>query len=264
MDKAKMNLERSIQLHSTSPRVNSILAKIYSDEKNYERASEILQNCLTQNSRDKTLNKMLADVFYKRKLYHESIIKYLYVLTLGDTSANTYQRLGMSYYYLSFTNSYILAEPRRLKLEEGIKAFQNAIEKDPDDPVSYLYLGLCFKEVENYEMAITNFEKALTKCFPEYLDEIYSNLAVSYDYSNDYINAIKSYQEALRYQPDKAVTYFYLANLYDRYYKDKEVALLYYQKFVNDSFEPDEKLISYSKERIEFLNKENKFWKGIN
>lgn len=113
-------------------------------------------------------------------------------------------------------------------------------------------------------MAIANFEEALEKSFPEYLDEIYSNLAVSHDYTNDYVNAIKSYKEALRYQPNKVVTYFYLANLYDRYYQDKEVALLYYQKFIDDSIEPDEKLISYSLERIEVLNQENKFWRGVN
>jgi tetratricopeptide (TPR) repeat protein len=254
------NFEKSISLHNSSSKVILMLAKLSYDDKDYDKALEVLQYGLTQNSKNKQLNKMLGDVFYKKDKYHEAIIKYLYATTIGDTSANIYQKLGMSYYYLSFTSSFINTEIRTLKLKEGINALNTAVCKDPDDPVSWLYLGLCHKELNEHDTAIKYFEETLNKVFPDYLGEVFYNLGLSYDKVGKYVESIHSYKEALSYKPDKQLINFYLANIYDRYYKDKSVAVLYYQKFVDESIEADENLIGYSLNRIKALSQEAKFW----
>ncbi|PID62522.1 MAG: hypothetical protein CR986_01170 [Ignavibacteriae bacterium] len=59
----------------------------------------------------------------------------------------------------------------------------------------------------------------------------------------------------------RKVLLFYLANVYDRYYADKSVALNYYRKFTKEAKDVDENLISYSLYRIKELTQEEDFWK---
>lgn len=261
---AKKILTESLQLNINDTKTALILAKLFYNDEQYFDAVNLLQEAIKVNSKNKALNKMLADVFYKSKRYNEAILKYLYCNTIGDTSLSIYQKLGMSYYYLSFTSSYINTETRDLKLQEGVEALKLAVQKDSNDPISYLYLGLCYKELSEDESAIINLEETLNKIFPDYLSEVYYNLGSCYDKVENYSNAIKTYKESLSYNPSRKIIYFYLANLYDRYYADKNVAVLYYQKFVDEDSEADENLVGYSLNRINALSQEAEFWKGKN
>ncbi len=257
---SKKYFRDSFILNDSNTKTILRLAKLYYNDKQLNQAVKLLQHGLTQNSKSKKLNKMFADIFYKKKQYEEAIIKYLFLITIGDSSAQTYQKLGMSYYYLSFNNGYQKEKVRELKLNEGIEALTKANNKDETDPITTLYLGLCYKELSQHDEAIKYFEETLNRVFPDYLDEIYSNLGISYGETKNYIESIRAYKEALSFNPGKTNLYFYLANIYDNYYKDKSVAVLYYKKFLNEDANIDEKLAEYSKSRIELLNKETDFW----
>lgn len=257
---AKQIFSEALQINISDTKSALILAKLFYNDQEYLNAINLLQDALKVNSKNKSLNKMLADVFYKNKRYNEAIIKYLYCITIGDTSVSIYQKLGMSYYYLSFTSSYIDTETRDLKLREGVAALKIAVQKDPNNPISYLYLALCQKELGEDELAIINLEEILNKVFPAYLSEVYYNLGLCYDRIQNYGKAIKTYKESLSFNPSKKIIYFYLANLYDRYYADKNVAVLHYQKFVHEDEEADENLVGYSQNRINELSKKAKFW----
>lgn len=254
------NFEKSIALNHSNSKTILMLAKLYYSEKKYDETLEILEIGLMHNPNNRYLIKMLADVYYKKDQYHEAILKYLSAITMGDTSAIIYQKLGMSYYYMSFTSSFINTDTRELKLNEGIEALKIALDKDKNDPLNSLYSGLCYKELNEEETAVKYFEETLDKVYPDYLGEVFYNLASSYDKMGDYVNSIQSYKKALDYKPEKQLINFYLANIYDRYYKDKSVAVLYYQKFVDESIEADENLIGYSWNRIKDLSQEAKFW----
>ncbi|MCW8850605.1 MAG: tetratricopeptide repeat protein [Melioribacteraceae bacterium] len=254
------NFEKSIALNHSNSKTILMLAKLYYSEKKYDETLEILEIGLMHNPNNRHLIKMLADVYYKKDQYHEAILKYLSAITMGDTSAIIYQKLGTAYYYMSFTSSFINTDTRELKLNEGIEALKIALDKDKNDPLNSLYIGLCFKELNELETAVKYFEETLDKVYPDYLGEVFYNLASSYDKMGDYVNSIQSYKKALDYKPDKQLINFYLANIYDRYYKDKSVAVLYYQKFVDESIEADENLIGYSWNRIKDLSQEAKFW----
>jgi tetratricopeptide (TPR) repeat protein len=257
---AKMNFEKSISLNNLDPQIFLILSRIYFDEGELENSMEVLKKGLLVSPKNKRLNKRLADLLYHQNRYHEAILKYLYNITIGDTSSNIYQKLGMAYYYLSFTASFINSDIRNLKLFEGVKALKKAIKNDEKDPINFLYLGLCYKELDSNKLAIKYLQESLNKSIPDYLSEIYFNLGISYDKENKLVESIKAYQKSIRSNPSKSIVYFYLANLYDRYYQDKSVAVIYYQKFVKVRIDEDEKLVAYAEKRIEDLNRELKFW----
>ena len=78
----------------------------------------------------------------------------------------------------------------------------------------------------------------------------------------DYSEALKFYQDALREKPDKNEIVFYLAAVYDHYYRDKSVAINYYKKFLSSAkTKIDTNLLKYAKSRIDVLIEENHFSK---
>jgi tetratricopeptide (TPR) repeat protein len=164
---------------------------------------------------------------------------------------------------MAFTNRYQTEDERELKLNEAIKALETSNKKDADDPITALYLGLCHKELKNYKLAVAYLKETLNRIIPDYVDEIYSNLGFSFSELSDYPESIKAFKNSLKYNPEKFNLIFYLANIYDRYYEDKSVAALYYQKFLDVNIDSDEKLIEYSKNRIEVLCKELNFWRRL-
>ncbi len=252
--------EESLRLNDRNTKTILRLAKLYYNKKQFDKAKEIIQKGLSNNSRNKSLNKMLAEIYYKKRQYEDAIIKYLYAITIGDSSAQTYQKLGMSYYYLSFTKNINKKEMKIMKLKEGISALEKSYQKENDNAVTALYLGLCHKTLNEHKEAIKYFEESLDKMFPDYIGEVYKNLAVSDEQIKNYKDAITNYREAIKFLPGQKSLLFYLASVYDRYYKDKSIALSYYKKFINNSKNADPKLIDYTKDRIKKLNRDINFW----
>ena len=257
---AQHYFEESLQVNNGNTKTILRLAKIYYTKQEYDKAKKILKQGLAQNSRSKPLNKMIAEIFYKKKQYEEAIIKYLYLNSIGDTTAQTYQRLGITYYYLSFTKNIDRNKIRIMKLKEAIAALEKSYVKDNDNPVTALYLGLCHKALEEHKTAAKYFEESLDKMFPDYIGQVYKNLAISYEHIKDYKNAILNYKEAIKYLPKEKVLLFYLATVSDRYYKDKKIAFRLYKKFLKSDNNADVKLINYTKERIKILDKDINFW----
>ncbi|MCP5061159.1 MAG: tetratricopeptide repeat protein [Ignavibacteriae bacterium] len=257
---AKKHFEKSIELNNNSSKTILRLAKLYYNDQEFDEAKRILQEGLSQNSQNKALNKMIAEVFYKKKQYEEAIIKYLYVISIGDTSTQTYQRLGLSYYYMSFTKNINNKEMKELKLNEAISAFTKSYQKNIDNSVTALYLGLCNKALDKHKTAIKYFEESLKKMFPDYIGEVYKNLAISNEQLTNYHDAIINYQKAIKYFPSNKLLTFYLASVYDRYYRDKSVAMPYYKKFLKNNNSNDIKLIEYARSRLEQLDKDVNFW----
>jgi len=257
---AKIYFEESLKLNDSNTKTILRLAKLYYNDKQFDKAKEILQQGLSQNSRSKPLNKMIAEVYYKKKQYEEAIIKYLYLISVGDSTAQIYQKLGMSYYYFSFTKNVGSKKMRTMKLREGIAALEKSYRKENDDAVTALYLGLCHKTLEEYKTAVQYFEESLNKMFPSYIGEVYKNLAISDEQIKNYKDAILNYREAIKFLPEQKSLLFYLASVYDRYYKDKKIALRFYKKFLTDNGNADPKLIEYSKKRVKKLDKDINFW----
>ncbi len=259
--KAQTYLSKSIKLNPNNQKAISLLARLFYNEEEYDKTIKVLQNALTNNAQNIQFNNLLADSFYKMRKYNEAIIKYLYVITLGDSSHTVFQKLGMTYYYLSFTSAYKKLKTRNLKLQEGIDALLKSYEIKNNNPMTTLYLGLCYKELDDYDNSIKYLEETLNFAYPDYLDQIYSNLGYAYSEKNQFKESIVSYKEALSFKPERKVLLYYLANVYDRYYADKSVALNYYRKFAKEAKDVDENLISYSLYRIKELTHEEDFWK---
>ncbi len=230
-----------------------LLAKIYYTEKKYDSALVVVNKALGHNTQNAELNKLAGDLYFKMKKYRTAIVKLQQTVMFGDSSADVHQKLGLSYYSLSKANKMMPGESPEDFLNKAYESLRISYDLDSENPITTMYLGLILKEKEDYKTAVRFFEKTLDLIYPTYLDVLYINLGASYELTGDLANAIKAYQQAREFAPGNTNILFYLAIAYDKYYKDKSVALKYYKKFLAKQKNADPKLTEYAKTRIERL-----------
>ncbi|MBZ0182140.1 MAG: tetratricopeptide repeat protein [Melioribacteraceae bacterium] len=261
------NGEAAIELYKKSLQLNNYdiknylqIAKIFFIYEKYDSSFAYIKEGLEINPRDLPLNKLGAEVLFKMKKYRAAIIQYDQLILYGDTSSTNYQKLGFSQFFVS--GSTINSTEADSLLSESIKSLSKSFEQYKDDPLTTLYLGLAYKDKNDYETAIAYFDRTLEIIYPDYISDVYTHLGVSYEMKNDYKSAVKSYKKALEFNPEKTSIIFQLASLYDRNYADKSVPLLYYEKYLNDTENPDSTLYNYSLKRISDLKESLHFTNG--
>jgi serine/threonine protein kinase len=89
--------------------------------------------------------------------------------------------------------------------KEAIKAYEEAVQLDPNNAVAYRNKGVALNDLGRYEEAIKAYEEAIQ------LDPnnavFYRNRCVALNWLGRYEEAIKAYEEAIQLDPNSAVFY---------------------------------------------------------
>ena len=141
-------------------------------------------------------------------------------------------------------------------------ALEKSIDNDDPDPLVFYYLGLTFKNIANYDKAIFYLDNAIKEYVPDYVQDVYIQLADSYDQSGDYQKALAIYKQVNSIYPGWSLPLFYIATIYDKYYADRRPSLEYYQLFIDNSNKKDERFIKYAEQRIEKIIEKMHFKKN--
>jgi tetratricopeptide (TPR) repeat protein len=222
------------------------LYNLYFKGENFDSALTEVNRGLVLYPENLLLRKAKAELLFKTLDYLEAIELYQGLLTTGDSSINCYKKLGMCYYYTANYSSALLAL--------GI-----AFNKDSTDVLVSYYYGLTHKKINNFEKAIKLINNALEHIIPDYLPDLYEDLAESYDKAKKFPEAIRAYKKVLELDENSILALFFLASLYERYYADAKVALDYYTRFVDrtDNLYPTH--LEYAKDRINKLKEKLHF-----
>ncbi len=168
------------------------------------------------------------------------------------------------------------------KHEEAAKAYQEAINKEPDEPIYYNNLGIVYTKLEKYEKAIGIYKKMLeiqqesysanknlgelyglrkeyrealpyfTKAVelsPDDPDAFYSLGACQMN-TGVYSEALASFSKVIEIQPDYALAYYQLGMIYVNQNK-KEEAIKNLEKFLE--LAPDDLNAPIAKKLVEYL-----------
>jgi tetratricopeptide (TPR) repeat protein len=246
IDDAIDYFQKSLSLNHRDVSVMLPLSQLLFQVEELDSALFIVDQGLQIYPENLQLIKRKAEIDFKRKDYKDAITNFEIVVERENASALTYKKLGMSYF---FEEDFTFALLNLL----------DSYEKDSSDAMTCFYIGLSYKDHNLYEKSILFLNKAIELTIPNYLSEIYTHLASSQEHEKYFVEAIQSYREALDYQPSKKILSFYLASVYDQYYADREVPLLYYQKFLRDNKAADAKLIEYAESRVKALKQEMHF-----
>ncbi|MGZ3836748.1 MAG: tetratricopeptide repeat protein [Mucilaginibacter sp.] len=167
------------------------------------------------------------------------------VLSSGDSSKLYLKRIGIGYC-------------NNLQPGEAINFLLKAYKKDSTDYETCSYLGQSYYNLKDMKNSIRYYDKVTEILTPVsvQLGLTYILLGESQKGNGMYQEAIDSYLNAMNLKPDPNL-YMITANLYDEKLNDKEKALFYYQKFLDNvknskmNFTAD--YIDTVKQRIQFL-----------
>ena len=219
------------------------LSSLYLKNSQPLSAMRIINDGLAYYPSSAEIWKIKGKIFLSMKEYENAIASYKSSIMFGDSSQTNFKDIGICNYFLEGYDSAIVYLNIAIKIEK--------------DATSFFYLGASYKELKNYDEAIANLSAAADLLKNDFTAEVYTQLGSTYYLIKNYKEALNSYKEALREKPEKRELNFYLAVVYEHYYKDKSIAMNYYKKFLADSAKADKKLVNYAEERLSTLTEDN-------
>jgi len=217
----------------------SELCKLYIGLKQYDYADYMIAEGYKIDSTNINILQHRIQSNFDQKRYAQTILYGNKCLALGDTSLFYIKMMG-------FAN---------IKLD----SFQNAVnvlhiieEKAKEKELIYYYLATAYSGLKQPDQAIEYYEKATEAGISKKVPLYYKNIGLIYETENQLKKALKAYENAYFFSKEPIYLY-YMARDADNYYKDKKIALRYYEKYLKSN---DPQYRDYVKERISYLKEQ--------
>ncbi len=228
---------KTIELNSRDVEAYTGLANLLLDAEQYGPADSILMKALTIIQHPQ-LKLLLAKAQLGEKKYKNVIDNINGMLLNSDTTATMARLLGISYFQLN-------------KYNEVVYCMNYLLNAGAEGDWIYYYLGASYDQLKKFDEAIFFVQKAIEVGISDNIDTYYTQLAISYENTNDFKNAIHYYKAA--YETSKSdILLYHLARNYDHLYKDKSSAIAFYKRYLN-SDDTIKMTREYSQQRVQEL-----------
>ena len=228
---------KTIELNSRDVEAYTGLANLLLDSDQYDAADSILSQALTVIQHPQ-LKLLLAKAQLGEKKYQHVIDNINGMLLQSDTTVTMARLLGISYFQLS-------------KYNEVVNCMNYLLSAGAEGDWIYYYMGASYDQLKKFDEAIFFIQKAIDVGISDNIDTYYTQLAISYENTNDFKKAIHYYKAA--YETSKSdILLYHLARNYDHLYKDKSSALAFYKRYLN-SDDTIKLTREYSQQRVEQL-----------
>lgn len=185
-----------------------------------EKAAELTAHYLAVDSTHLGVLRRFADAHYYQKHYTDALKAYLRLAELGDSSAVTYQCIGLCYL-------------RTDSLEASFKAFQKSVKLNNYQNISsLLHLGETGNSIGRLSEACSYLNMALGQLKPDNNMQfmVQRELGKNYFLQKQYFMAAETWKSSLKIMPT-LTTFFFLGKCYG-YMGDKEREFNYYKAFL--------------------------------
>jgi len=179
---------------------------------------------------------------YRRQNYRQMWEDLEKLDSLGYDRLFVYKNKGVALMHLNDT-------------DKALAYLQKASAVDFRDPGVHYYLGLLYEKLNRLDEAEKEFLIAVGLKKPD-VDREYLHLGLIAKNRKDYARAIEWFQKARKNNYRNAEALFQLAVVSDVYYKDKKIALNYYEKYLEKFAGKDPEKTTYAQSRIDALKKE--------
>lgn len=220
------------------------LSAIYLELEQPEMADEMLQLGLRLDANNIRLLQLDARIQNKLKNYERVIASIEKIMAQGDTTAYYQMMIGVDYMRLD-------------SIDKGIFHLEQIVQRQEDNEHTHHYLGTGYQKRKDFAKSEEHYQKAIERGISPKIALYYQDLASIYEEKGDYKKAIECYQKSYEYEPAKEVL-FHLARNHDLYYKDKRMAMRFYEQYYNSGHE---KYRKYADERITQLKEIIHFYK---
>ena len=213
------NLKQALEIRPNYLRAITTLASIYRLLKDTPNAILTYQKGLEVLPKDVGLRNSLALEYLEGENYEKAAEEFSTVLSYDPDNRFALTYLPFSYHKLK-------------RYEEAEKLYLQVLEKYPDDVDSHYNLGQLYVDLKDYPKALEAYlhllsmrEKGEIKLGDNELANLWTRIGIAYFRSQNFPQAIKSFQEALQLNPraDRAVLPFMILSYHRN--KDSDKAL---------------------------------------
>ena len=225
------------------------LASVFQRKENYGEVVNTLEKGLEVFPEEPTLLLKLGETHFNKRDYAKTVVPYEKYLVKGDSIPEVLKNLGISYFF----------EKRE---KEGLYLLEKCLLTNPDDPIVGLYIGLCYKELNQLSESIDYLNFAAKIAIPYYLSDIYHHLGNAYGLHRDFKKSIEALQKAYELDTTKCNVLFEIATTYEEMQKDKAPAIKYYDAYLSSAKADNayhRKLTEYALARKRKFNEEQFF-----
>ncbi|MBI2565862.1 MAG: tetratricopeptide repeat protein [Candidatus Schekmanbacteria bacterium] len=196
-------------LSPNNPEVYFNLGASYNKMEQVDKAEETLRECLRLKKDHLKATYLLGLVLTKMKRFDDAIVVYQGAISANGSDWNLHYLLGNSYYLKGSEDNAITAYERALELNRGNVQVANN-------------LGNLYYKRGNYERAQKYYKEGLADVAGELergavVDKKFAlpfyNLGNSLYQNQQYDEAVKAYQNALKIDANNALAYFNLGNI---------------------------------------------------
>lgn len=227
------NFLKAHSLNEADIEVIDQLCNIYLSLEELDYTEQILEKGLRLDGKNIKLLYNKARLAQKRQ-DHPTVVEAIEsAMTLGDTSNYYQMMLGVAYLKVD-------------SVDQAIRHLEMIVERDKATEHTHHYLGLAYHQKEQMDLAIEHLQKAVKLGISEKITTYHADLARLFVEKNDHKAAIEHYQAAYDYSGEEEYL-FHVARHHDLYYKDKRMAMRYYEKYLRSN---DEEFREYSTQRV--------------
>lgn len=227
------NFLKAHSLNESDIEVIDQLCNIYLSLEELDYTEQLLEKGLRLDGKNIKLLYNKARLYQKRQ-DHPTVVEAIeQAMALGDTSNYYQMMLGVAYLKID-------------SVDQAIEHLEMIVTREKASEHTHHYLGLAYREKEELDTAIVHLTKAIEKGISEKITIYHADLARMYVEIEDHRSAIKHFQAAFDYSGEEEYL-FHIAHHHDLYYKDKRMAMRYYQKYLAGN---DHKFRDYSNQRI--------------
>lgn len=233
---------RAYELDSTHIKSIYGLAKYYKKVKVRDSSGIFIDKGLALSSNNLNFLQLKAQHEFLDKVYDSTLV---YLKKLEKQKFETpfvLKLFGLAYYNLA-------------DYEHAIEYFKKALAKDLTDHTLYYNLGLCYKELGDYKNARFSLTRSIVAQRTS-VDRAYYQLALMSIEHKKYEEALKYLKKGYQNNKRNHLILFDLAMVSDQYYKDKKIALKYFEDYVFYFEKVNEEKTAYAKSKIKEIKKD--------
>lgn len=216
------------------------LSNIYISLKKPQLAQNVINTTLPSAPQNTRLLRVQTRLHYIKEDFSAVSITGQKLLTLKDSSSYILRMTGMAHYHLD-------------QYHEAILLLEALSKKEEEEHLVHYFLGVSYSKLKDFEMAQQQYQLAIKKGIAENIDDYYKKLGESQEAQGLLSKAIVSLKKAHQYSNEKLLLYK-IATISEQYYKDKNIALRYYKKYLKskDKEHPDhERFAAYKIKTIQ-------------
>jgi len=191
---AEKYLKRVLMKEPQNIEINYLLASNYSRQRNYEAAVLSYKKVIAMDEKKSEAHLGLGLVYLSMRQYENALLPLEKAIQLNPDYAEYSYQMGNIYESLK-------------EYTKACDAYERFIDSKPEKPgIAYYHLGLCRRELEEYEKAITAFQGAL-KGNPQDV-KINQDLAQSFRKAAQYEKAEEVYKFLAELNPEEKTLYY--------------------------------------------------------